>query len=85
MTGFGVNGTTTSSTSVQCGSDQIFVPHAQCLSKYNNKYLEESLIITCMTGFGVNRTTSSSISVQCGSDQIFKPHVKCLSKYNNKY
>ena len=81
MTGFGVNGTTSLSILVQCGSDQMFEPHVQCLSKYNNKYCQESLTFTCMTGFGVNGTTSSSTSVQCGSDQMFEPHVQCLSKY----
>ena len=36
VTGFGVNGTTSSSILVQCGSDQMFEPPVQCLSKYNN-------------------------------------------------
>ena len=51
MTGFGVNGTTTSSIPVQCGTDQMFEPPVKCLSKYTNKYYCESLTITCWTGF----------------------------------
>ena len=42
-TGFGVNETTGASISVQCGSDQMFEPHVQCLSKYTAISISENL------------------------------------------